>query len=271
MGNRFRVGELEVIVVSDGEIRFPGVRYFRGSTEAQWKKHDRWLDHEGNVVFPYACFLVRSGHTSVLIDTGVGPVVTGPFKGGELIADLASEGIKPEDVDAVFLTHLHIDHCGTAAVEQDGEMRPAFPNARYYWTAAEEAHWLAEAASPYNRTDIFEAVRPRWEARDGGQAVAPGIDVIALPGHTPGHAGVVLSSGDERAFILGDAISCPAQLEEPEWSGLGDIDPKLARQSQEAVAREAEASGALFGAAHFPGLTFGRVLRANGRRYWQAV
>jgi glyoxylase-like metal-dependent hydrolase (beta-lactamase superfamily II) len=94
---------------------------------------------------------------------------------------------------------------------------------------------------------------------------------MAMPGHTPGHAGVVLSWNNERAFILGDAISCPAQLEEPEWSGLGDIDAKLARRTQEALAQEVEGTGALVGASHFPGLTFGRVLRGEGRRYWEAL
>jgi hypothetical protein len=82
---------------------------------------------------------------------------------------------------------------------------------------------------------------------------------------------VVLSSGDERAFILGDGISCPAQLEEPEWSGLGDVDPKLARASQEALGREVEGTGALVGTSHFPGLTFGRVMRGEGRRYWEPL
>ena len=102
-------------------------------------------------------------------------------------------------------------------------------------------------------------------------SIAPGITVIGTPGHTPGHAGVILSSGGERAFILGDAISCPVQLEEPEWSGMGDMDKDLARRSQEAVVREAEETGALLTAAHFPGLTFGRVLTGKGKRYWEAV
>jgi hypothetical protein len=82
---------------------------------------------------------------------------------------------------------------------------------------------------------------------------------------------VVVSSGTERAFILGDAIACPVQLEEPEWSGMGDIDPKLARFTQETVVREIEAAGALMSTAHFPGLTFGRVLKGEGRRYWAPV
>lgn len=269
MSNRFHVGELEVLALSDGDISFPAHQYFPASTEEQWQKHERWLDHEGKVTFPYGCFLVRSGDRLALIDTGVGPVVTGVFKGGELLANMAAAGVAPEDVDAVFITHLHIDHCGTAAVERDGAMRPAFPNATYHWTSDEQAYWAEQKVTPYVRKDIFDAVASRWEARDGGQDVVPGVSVVPLPGHTPGHAGVVLSSGDARAFILGDAISCPAQLEEPEWSGLGDIDPKLARATQEVWAREVEGTDALVGAAHFPGLAFGRLIKAEGRRYWQ--
>ena len=58
MGNKFRVGELEVLVVSDGTIEFPGVRTSRASTDGAWKKHKRWLDHQGNVEFPF-CLLPR--------------------------------------------------------------------------------------------------------------------------------------------------------------------------------------------------------------------
>ena len=222
MGNRFKIGDIEVLAVSDGYAKFPAHVYFRGTTAEDWEPHKRWLDHEGNAEFPFACFLVRSGDRRVLIDTGLGWLKMGPFTGGALLAELAAGGVRPEDIDTVFVTHLHIDHCGTCAV------------------------------------------------RDG-DTIAPGISVIATPGHTPGHAGVVLSSGTERAFVLGDALSCPAQLEETEWSGLGDMDPKLARRTQERVAQEIETSGALLATAHFPGLTFGRVLRGEGRRYWQPV
>ena len=150
-------------------------------------------------------------------------------------------------------------------------MRCTFPRAAYHWTSAEEAHWSAQPPHPTTRHDIFDAVRPRLVTKEHGETITPGVSVVALPGHTPGQAGVMLSSGEARAFILGDAISCPVQLEEPEWSGLGDFDPKLARATQEAWAKEVEGTGALVGAGHFPGLTFGRVLRGEGRRYWQPV
>jgi len=279
VANSFKIGDLDVLVVSDGIARAPGTMYFQGTTQEQWEPHKRWLDHAGNVEFPFSCCLLGSGGRTVLIDTGLGQINMMGFTGGSLLAELASAGVKPEEIDTVFITHLHVDHCGTVAQVEGESARPAFPNATYRWTAEEQTHWtggVLESAfiTPPQKaymTGMFAAIEGRFQLAADGEAVAPGVSVIATPGHTPGHAGIVVSSGAERAFILGDAISCPVQLTETEWSGLGDMDPKLARQSQEVVAREAEATGALLTAAHFPGLTFGRVLMGEGRRYWQPV
>ena len=128
MANRFQVGDLDVLVVSDGSVTFPAHAYFPASTQEAWAVHDRWRDHDGNLTFPYTCFLVRSGDRRVLIDTGVGDVTIGVFKGGTLLSELAENGVQPEDVDAVFLTHSHLDHVGTAALKSGGGV-PAFPHA----------------------------------------------------------------------------------------------------------------------------------------------
>jgi glyoxylase-like metal-dependent hydrolase (beta-lactamase superfamily II) len=275
VANRFKIGDMYVLVVSDGEAKFPGHMYFRGVTPEQVKPHERWFDHEGNVTFPFTCFVVNTGGRKVLIDTGLGPVKMFTFTGGALLDELKSAGVSPEEIDTVFITHLHVDHCGTAALPDGGALKPVFPNATYRWTTVEQRHWSTtptESGSPdFDMAGMLEAIAPRWEAADDGAAIAPGMNVISCPGHTPGHAGVVLSSGNERAFVLGDAISCPVQLEETEWSGLGDIDPRLARESQEIVLREAEGDDSLLTAAHFPGLTFGRVLRGEGKRYWEPL
>jgi len=273
MANTFKIGDLEVLVFSDGTAKVPGTMYFAGTTKEQWDQHKRWQDHAGNVEFQFSSFLVRSSGTQVLIDTGLGNIKWGPMSGGALLGEMAAAGVKPEDIDTVFVTHLHFDHAGACA--QDGQ--PVFPNATYRWSSDENAYWASggnpndPTRSIFSHREMIETIAPKFEAADDGAAIASGINVIATPGHTPGHAGVVLSSGTERAFILGDAISCPVQLEEPEWSGMGDLDPKLARRTQEAVAKEIEDSGALLATAHFPGLTFGRVLRGEGRRYWAPV
>ncbi len=276
--NNFKIGDLDVTVLSDGSARAPVTMYFQGTTAEQWEPHKRWLDHAGNVEFPFSCFLVRTGGQTILIDTGLGPVDMFGFKGGDLLSELAKAGARPEDIDTVFITHLHVDHCGTVAAVEGESAKATFPKATYRWSADEHNFWttslestpLAPAMKDYMR-GMFAAVDGRVKTTDDGETIAPGINVIATPGHTPGHAGVILSSGTERAFVLGDAISCPVQLTETEWSGMGDMDKALARKSQEVVAREAEATGALLTAAHFPGLTFGRVLMGEGKRYWEPV
>jgi len=274
MANTFTIGDLEILVVSDGYARFPAPIYFPASTKETWEPHARWMDHEGNLEFPFSCFLVRSGSRRVLIDTGLGWLKMFTFKGGALIGELAAAGVRPHEIDTVFVTHLHVDHCGTCMVQDGESVRPAFPNATYRWTAQEQEHWLHAPQGPgtdFTVTNMQKALADRYEPANAGDTIAPGMSVIGTPGHTPGHAGVILSSGSERAFILGDAISCPVQLEEPEWSGLGDMDKQLARKSQEVVLREAESSGALLTAAHFPGLAFGRVLTGQGKRYWEPL
>jgi len=274
VANTFKIGDLDVLVVSDGFAKVPVTVYYAGTTPEQWEPHKRWLDHQGNLEFPFACFLVRSGDRRLLIDTGLGSAQLWQFRGGALMGELAAAGVRPEEIDVVFVTHLHVDHCGTCTLEHGGALTPAFPKAVYRWTSEEQIYWQTAPQPPgtsFSVRAMLEALSGRFEAADDGAALAPGVTIVATPGHTPGHAGVVLSSGGERAFILGDVLSCPAQLEEPEWSGLGDMDPKLASRTREAVAREIEGSDALLATAHFPGLTFGRVLKGEGRPYWQPL
>jgi glyoxylase-like metal-dependent hydrolase (beta-lactamase superfamily II) len=109
----------------------------------------------------------------------------------------------------------------------------------------------------------------RLELWDGEEVILPGMNTRPAPGHTPGSSLIVLSSGGERAMLLGDVVHCPAQLIETDWEGLHDIDPILARRTREALARELERQEILVAAAHFPGLQFGRLLLGEGRRLFQ--
>jgi len=96
-----------------------------------------------------------------------------------------------------------------------------------------------------------------------------GADGAIHARHTAGHYALVLSSGDERAYLLGDAVECPLQLEEPDFAIISDMDRDLASRTREAMWRELEGTPGLVGAAHFPGLQLGRVLPGEGRRYFQ--
>jgi glyoxylase-like metal-dependent hydrolase (beta-lactamase superfamily II) len=92
--------------------------------------------------------------------------------------------------------------------------------------------------------------------------------MIDTPGHTLGHMSVVVSSGTQRAFMLGDAVGCPAQLEDSEWAAMSDIDRDLSSRTREALYRELEGTEDVLVGSHFPELRFGRVLRGEGKRYF---
>jgi len=92
--------------------------------------------------------------------------------------------------------------------------------------------------------------------------------MVSTPGHTPGHTSYVISSGAQRAIILGDTIHCPVQLEEQEWSCAFDVDRAMARASREKLLAELEDPSTVSVGGHFSDFTFGRVMQAQGKRQW---
>jgi fructoselysine-6-P-deglycase FrlB-like protein len=77
-----------------------------------------------------------------------------------------------------------------------------------------------------------------------------------------------VSSGSDRAIILGDVLHCPAQITEQDWGVVFDVDSGLARQTRERLLAELEASETTVAASHFPEAVFGRVLTGEGKRSW---
>jgi glyoxylase-like metal-dependent hydrolase (beta-lactamase superfamily II) len=114
--------------------------------------------------------------------------------------------------------------------------------------------------------DRLQPAANRFEQWSPGETIAPGLDTLSTPGHTPGSTTLVLSSGTERIMFLGDVVHCPVQLEDDEWGALFDVDPDLARRTRNALADELEGTTTRVSGAHFPQLTFGRLVRAEGRR-----
>src|SRR5579872_2724236 len=262
------IGDLTVEPILDGSIRAPAVAFYTTTTDEQWEPHRRFLQDDGMLQFDVGGFLVRApGDRTLLVDAGLGPQSgtmrsgLGTFQGGELLNNLARHGVQNEDITDVLFTHLHFDHIGWAA--QQGVI--TFPNATFRCDTHDWEHFQGnERVQP-----TLTAIEDRVKTWDGSGPLCPGIDVMSAPGHTPGSTIVVMSSGAARGLLLGDVVHCPVELLDEEWAGVGDVDPDLAKRTRNGLAREFEGSDTPMAAAHFPGLVFGRLLAAQGRRNWE--
>jgi glyoxylase-like metal-dependent hydrolase (beta-lactamase superfamily II) len=237
--------------------------------------HANALGEDGQLHIPIGGFVLRTGDLTVLLDAGLGPrsVDWEPepgrrarLEGGALPQSLAAIGLEPDDIDLVLLSHLHSDHSGW--IWQND--RPFFPNATVRFGRGDWETFV-EQGRPGANGAAFRALAEldRVELIDRDGPVAPNVDSLHTPGHTPGHQSYVISRGDARAFFLGDIVSCPLQMEAPELEAAADMDRTIGIQVRERVLRELEA-GDLVSGPHFPELEWGRMLRGKGKLYWSA-
>jgi glyoxylase-like metal-dependent hydrolase (beta-lactamase superfamily II) len=255
------VGEVEIVALTDVEGAFFRLeQIFPGVRVEQWWPYVRrypWAFADAHTLYGrVGSYLLRApGHT-LLVDTGIGPGAMGMR--GRLLEDLEKSGITPEAVETVFLTHLHGDHVGWALAPDGG---PMFPGARY---VTQEAEW--DAAEPYLRRAM--ASLDDLYLLDGEDVVAEAFTAIPTPGHSPGHASLLVSSGGGQALVVGDVFAHPAQVTEPTWNIHFDADKEQAPFTRAQLLDWLEADEITVAAGHIPGSGFGRVVRGEGRRHW---
>ena len=282
----FPVGDLRVTALTDGVGRVTPQQLYggrvlpgadgataRGGDAADWAEHAQFLDAEGRLEMPLGVFVIETGSRVMLIDAGYGPTFPATVENGaSLLANLSAAGFATGDVTDVVLSHLHVDHIGWTAVGGDA----VFPAATYRCDVRDWQHFVArddDATAPDHAyrsvaKGKLAPIAARFDPWSGDGPLAPGVDVLHAPGHTPGNTIVVLSDGAARVLLLGDVVHCPVQLLDDEWARIADVDEALARRTQARLAAELEGSSTRVVGAHFPGLQLGRVLRAEGRRNW---
>ena len=119
--------------------------------------------------------------------------------------------------------------------------------------------------------DALALLQDHIELVKDGQVIAPGISIMATPGHTPGHASLVVQTDSERVLILGDIMHSRVQIEHPDWTCALDLDPLMAQQTRERMFLELEKPATIAGTSHFPDSIFGRLILIDGKRHWQEL
>jgi len=266
------VGSIELHPVPDavGVLGEYGELYPEVPTEA-WEPYrelypELFADESWRL--PCACFQVRTEEMTVLVDTGVGPPGLWDWTAedeGRLPEAIEALGVSRDDVDVVFLTHLHIDHLGWNA-DLDGT--PFFPRARYVVHRDAVAFALTQAGRPHIRRCV-EPLVDRFEMVTDTFELAQGVSAFVVPGHYPGHMGLRLTSGGEEAVLIADMAVHPALLAHPDWVYAADGDPAVCAASRRSLLPELVDRGVLVACGHYPGSGIGRVVTRDGLVVWE--
>jgi glyoxylase-like metal-dependent hydrolase (beta-lactamase superfamily II) len=273
---RMMVGQIEVTALLDGVIDLDAALLKNvANTELRELLARALVDDPHKIPAPANAYLINTGSKLVLVDTGAGKVF-GP-RLGHLRENLAAAGYKPEQVDAVLITHLHGDHVGGLL---NAAGKPAFPNATVYLAKAEDDYWrsAAEPEVPEAYKEHLKQARQmardiaapylalgRWKTFEGDDLPIDGIKVVAIPGHTPGHTAYEIESEGKRFIVIGDTVHFAAvQFARPEAAVSFDFDSKQAVATREALFHRLADGKTLVADMHiaFPGI--GR-LRSEGK------
>lgn len=269
---RTMVGDFEVTVVNDGTVDLPMDKLL----QAPKPKIDHALSHHfltAPVETSVNAFLVNTGSKLVLIDAGAGNLF-GPTL-GKLVNSIKAAGYQPEQVDEIYITHMHPDHIGGL---NTGD-KPAFPNAVVRADKNDADYWLSKtqmASAPADKKGFFQGAQgalgpyasaDRLQPFNGNTELVPGVRATSSYGHTPGHTSYVVESRGQKLVLIGDLMHAKfMQFDDPSVTIGFDSDSKAALAARKAAFASAAKEGALIGAAHlpFPGLGH---LRSSGKGY----
>jgi glyoxylase-like metal-dependent hydrolase (beta-lactamase superfamily II) len=246
---RYKVGDIEVTVVTDGANRLPVTDAFVINVKKEEVNAAlvAAFMEPGVFVGPYNPIVLNTGGKLALVDTGTSEQGFINSKGatGQLLTNLAAAGIDAGAIDTVIISHYHGDHIN-GLLRADKSL--AFPNAEILVPANEHQFYMDDGnmgrATKGRIEDVFKNARrvisgevlKRLRTYEWDKEVIPGVLAVGTPGHTPGHTSHVVSSGNSKIYVQADVTHAPYLFaRNPGWHAYYDQDPVMAEATRRKV------------------------------------
>jgi glyoxylase-like metal-dependent hydrolase (beta-lactamase superfamily II) len=274
---RMKLGDFEITALTDGTFMMPVGKMLTNVSPAELRQALESQFLRDPLALSVNGFLINTGAKLVLVDTGIG---AGEAGFGNLVPNLRASGYQPEQVDEIYITHMHGDHIG--GLTADGHA--VFPNAVVRADKREADYWLSQAnlnTAAKDRKGGFEGAQKdlapyiaagRFKTFDGATDLIAGVRSLPAYGHTPGHSNYVVESKGEKLVLWGDLMHVAAvQFPDPAVTILFDSDSTQAATQRQKVFADAASQGFWVGGAHlaFPGL--GHLTKAAAGYAWVPV
>jgi glyoxylase-like metal-dependent hydrolase (beta-lactamase superfamily II) len=284
---RFKIGGFQATVISDGYGPIP-VRpiFVMNASEAELAPVLKANFMQPVIQVTNNILVVDTGRERIVVDSGFGEI-RGPSFGSfpGLEANLRRAAIAPESIDLVVTSHGHLDHIG-GFVTKSGAL--AFPKAQFvfvepewnYWTGSRYESEIDSSPMPdqFKKATIGAArdnlppVADRSRLVKEGGEIATGVHYVAAPGHSPSHAAILFTSGNEQFMHMGDIAHHPVtSLQHPDWTPIFDYDPAQAIKSRKAILDRAATDRIMVMGYHFPFPALGHVVRRDAAYHWEAA
>ncbi len=245
-----KLGNFEIYSLLDGFFRLDGGAMFGRVPKEVWKKMNP-PDRQNRILLASRCLLIKTGSKNILVDTGIGGKHDRKSvqrfainRRINLGSSLRQYGLSEKDINIVINTHLHFDHCGGNTKKVNGQIIPAFPQAKYFiqigeWGAAQLENFLTKAS--YHEEDFLPLESfGLVEFVNGKVEIESGITLLRTGGHTKYHQIVKIESAGKQAFYLGDLVPTATHLNYP-FVMAYDTEPlETVREKEEILPEAAE-------------------------------
>ncbi len=268
-----QIGPYEIFTIHTGFVSLDGGAMFGVVPKVLWQKSNP-ADELNRIQLAMRTLIIRNADRIIMVDAGVGykmneklqKIYNVDHQKYKLEQGLAEKGISFEQITDVIITHLHFDHVGGATMEENGVLKPTFPNATYY-VQAEQWYWANHPSEKDRASYMPENFKPIEEAGqlvelDGPKELFPGIEVLVMYGHTQGMQLPKITDGKSTLLYCADLIPTASHIPLP-WIMAYDNNPMITLQEKKRLLPQAVKEQWILVFEHDPFRPAGKVIETE--------